>query len=65
MFYFTDLDQQYRTPEMEFPSCEIEKDIFRVSQGKKIRTKNKESFESKALKQKQRGVAVADAVVVS
>ena len=33
--------------------------------GKKIRMKNKESFESKVLKQKQDCVAVAVAVVVS
>ena len=32
---------------MEFPSCQIQKDNFRVSQGKQIRTKNKESFEFK------------------
>ena len=44
------LDQQYRTPEMQFPSCEIETDNFKVSQGKQLRTKNKESFESKVLK---------------
>ena len=50
---------------MEFPSSEIEKDYFRVSQAKQIRTKNKESFESKVLKQKQHGVTVAVAVVVS
>ena len=64
-FYYTGLGQQCRTPEMEFPSCEIEKDIFRVSQGKQIRTNNKESFESKVLKQKEHCVAVAVAVVVS
>ena len=50
-------------PEIGFPSCEIEKDNFRDSQGKHIRTKNKESFESKVFKQKQHCVAVA--VVVS
>ena len=48
---------------MGFPSCENEKDNFKVSQGRKIRTKNKESFESNVLKQKQRCIAVA--VVVS
>ena len=64
-FYFTGLDQQYRTPEMEFLSCEIEKDNFNFSQGKQIRTKNKESLESKVLKQKQHCVAVAVAVMVS
>ena len=47
---------------MEFSSCEIEKDNFKVSQGKRIRTKNKESFESKVLKQRQHCVAVAVAV---
>ena len=44
---------------MGFPSCEMEKDNFRDSQGKQIRTKNKESFEFKILKQKQHCVAVA------
>ena len=34
------LDLQYRTPEMDYPSREIEKDNFRVSQGTQIRTKN-------------------------
>ena len=50
---------------MWFPSCEIEEDNLRVSHGKQIRTKNKESFESKVLKHKQICVAVAVAVVVS
>ena len=50
---------------MWFPSCEIEEDNLRVSHGKQIRTKNKESFEFKVLKQKQLCVAVAVAVVVS
>ena len=49
---------------MWFQSCEIEGDNFRASQGKQIRTKNKESFESKVLKQKQLCVAVAVAVAV-
>ena len=49
---------------MRFPSYEIEEDNFRVSHGKQIPTKNKESFESKVLKQKQLCVAVAVAVVV-
>ena len=62
-FYFGGLDLQYRTPEMSFPSCETEKDNFKVSQGRKIRTKNKEFFKSKVLKQKQHCVAAA--VVVS
>ena len=64
-FYFRALDQQYRTPEMEYPSREIEKNNFRDSQGKQIRTEDKESFESKVLKQKQHCVAVAVAVEVS
>ena len=63
-FYFRCLDLQYRTPEIGFPSCEIEKDNFRVSQGKQIRTEDKESFESKVLKQKQHCVEVVIAVVV-
>ena len=36
---------------MGVPSCEIENENFRVSQGKQIRMENKESFESKVLKQ--------------
>ena len=50
---------------MEYPSREIKKDNFRVSQGTQIRTKNMASFEFKVLKQKQHCVAVAVAVVVS
>ena len=50
---------------MGFPSCESEKDNFKVSQGRKLRTKNKESFESNVLKQKQHCIAVTVAVVVS
>ena len=65
MFDFGGLDLQYRTPEIGFQSCEIEKDNFRDSQGKQNRTKNKESFESKVLKQKQHCVAVAVSLVVS
>ena len=36
---------------MRFSSCENEGDNFRVSHGKQIRPKYKESFESKVLKQ--------------
>ena len=36
---------------MGFSSYEIEKYDFKVSQGKQIRTKNKESFEYKVMKQ--------------
>ena len=64
-FYFAGLDLQYTTPEMRFPSCEIEEDNFRFSHGKQIRTKSKEPFEFKVHKQKQFCVAVAVAVVVS
>ena len=35
-----------RCPKTIFPGCEIEKDNFRDSQGKQIRTENKEAFES-------------------
>ena len=38
-------------PEIGFPSCEIEKENFRDSQGKQIWTKDMESFESKVMKQ--------------
>ena len=44
------LDLQYRTPEMDYPSREIEKDNFGVSQGTPIRARNKEAFEFKVLK---------------
>ena len=63
--YFGRLDLHHRTPEIGFPSCENEKDNFKDSQRKQIRTENNESFESKVLKQKQHCVAVAVAVVVS
>ena len=59
------LDLQCRAPEIGLPNCEIEKDNFRASQGKQIRTEDKESFESKILKQKQHCVSVTVAVVVS
>ena len=55
-FYFGGPDLQYRTPKIGCPSYGIEKDNFRDSQGKQIRTENKESFE------KQHCVAVAIAV---
>ena len=64
-FYFAGLDLQYRTLAMRIPRCEIEEDNFRVSHGKRIRSKSEESFESKVLKRKQLCVAVAVAVVVS
>ena len=57
--YFGGLDLEYRTPEIVFPKCEIEKDNFKHSQGKETGTENKESFDSKVLKQKQHCVAVA------
>ena len=50
-FYFRGLDLQYRTPEIGLSSCEIEKDNFRDSQGKQIRTESKESFECTLLRQ--------------
>ena len=50
---------------MEYPSRQIEKDNLRDSLGTKIRTKKKDFFESKILKQKQHCVVVAVAVVVS
>ena len=47
---------------MVFPSCEIQKDNFRDPQRKQSRTKNEETFESNALKQKQHCVAVTVAI---
>ena len=64
-FYFGGLYLLYRTPEIGYPSCEIEQDNFRVPQGKQIRAEKKESFESKVMKKKQHCIAVAVAVVVS
>ena len=50
---------QYRMPQVEFASCEIEKENFRDSQGKRIRTENNDSFESKSMKQMQQCVTVS------
>ena len=64
-FYFGGQEQQYRAPEVGFPSCEIQKDNLRDSQREQSRTVNEESFEANAQKQKQYCVAVAVAIAVS
>ena len=58
-FYLGGLDLQYRTQQMGFPSREIEKENFGVSQEKQIQTAHKESFEPEVLSQKQHNAAVA------
>ena len=51
-FHFEDPDLKISTLEVGFPSCAIERDNFIDSQGKKIRTENKESFQAEARKQR-------------
>ena len=46
-FHFEDPDMKNSTLEIGFSSCAIEKDNFTDSQGKQIRTENKESFQPK------------------
>ena len=48
-----------RTPEMQHPSREIEKDNFRFSKVTQIRTKNDDSLEFKVSKQWEDCVALA------
>ena len=45
-FRFEDPDLMNSTLEIGFPSCAIEKDNFTDSQGKQIRTENKESVQA-------------------
>ena len=47
-----DADLKNSTLEIVFPSCEIEKDNFVDSQGKQLRTENKESFQVEVRKQR-------------
>ena len=49
-FHFEDPDLKNSTLEKGFPSCAIEKDNFIDSQGKLIRTENKEFFSSRSSK---------------
>ena len=51
-FHFKDPDLKNSTLEIGFPSCAIEKDNFTDSQGKQIRTENKESFQAEVRKQR-------------
>ena len=53
-FHFEDPDLNLSsTLEIGFPSCAIEKDnFFTYSQGKQIRTENKESIQAEVRKQK-------------
>ena len=50
-FHLEDPDLKNGTLEIGFPSRAIEKDNFTDSQGKQIRTKNKESFQEEVRKQ--------------
>ena len=47
-FHFKDPDVKNSTLRIGFPNCAIEKDNFIDSQGKQIRTENKESFQSRS-----------------
>ena len=51
-FHFEDPDLRNSTLEIGFPSGAIEKDYFTDSQGKQIRTENKESFQAEIRKQR-------------
>ena len=51
-FHFEDPDLKNSTLEIGFPSCVVEKDNFIDSQGKQIRTENKESFKAEVRKQR-------------
>ena len=64
-FHFEDPDLKNSALEIGFPSCAIEKDNFTDSQGKQIRTENKESFQAEVRKQKHICVVVAVAVLVA
>ena len=52
MFHFEDPGLKNGTLEIGFPICAIEKDNFTDSQGKQIRTENKESFQAEVRKQR-------------
>ena len=64
-FHFEEPDLKSSTLEIGFPSCAIEKDNFPDSQGKQIRTENKESFQAEVGKQRHICVVVAVAVLVA
>ena len=51
-FHFEDPDAKNSMLEIGFPSCAVEKDNITDSQGKQIRTENKESFQAEVRKQK-------------
>ena len=51
-YHFEDPDLKNSTLEIGLPSCAIEKDNFTDSQGKQIRTENKESFQAEIRKQR-------------
>ena len=64
-FHFEDPDLKNSTLEIGFPSCAIEKDKFLDSQGKQIRTENKQSFQAEVRKQGQICIVVSVAVPVA
>ena len=50
-FHYEDVDLKDGKLELGFLSCAIENDNFIDSQGKQIRTENKESFQAEVRKQ--------------
>ena len=64
-FRFEDPDLKNSMSGIGFPSCAIEKDNFTDSQGKQIRTENKESFQAEVRKQRYICFVVAVAVLVA
>ena len=64
-FHFEDPGLMNSTLEIGFPSCAIEKDNFTDSQGKQIRTENKESFQAEVRKLRDICVVVAVAVLAA
>ena len=64
-FHFEDPDLKNCTLEIGFPSCAIEKDNFTDSQGKQIRTENKESFQAEVRNNGHICFVVAVAVLVA
>ena len=51
-FHFEDPDLKKSTLEIGFLSCSVEKDSCIESQGKQIRTENKESFQAEVRRQR-------------
>ena len=58
-FHFEDPDLKNSTLEIEFSSCVVELDNFTDSQGKQIRTEDKESFHAEVPKQRAHKFALS------